>query len=108
MKIIINENQNFVLRRLSYVDEIMDTKFEWIYHNTAMKRTCDDYVDEYKFFNVVCEYIYEMFYLKYLTDFGDGSNEDMKILESYYDLINAYINEKYGSLIKDRYSDNCP
>ena len=46
MKIIINENQSFVLRRLSYVDEIMTTKFESIYTNKMMEYNCDEYDNE--------------------------------------------------------------
>ena len=55
MKIIINENQSFVLRRLSYVDEIMTTKFESIYSNKMLEYNCDHYRDKFMFFDVVFE-----------------------------------------------------
>ena len=108
MKIIINENQNFVLRRLSYVDEIMDTKFDSIYSNKMLEYNCDHYRDEYMFFDVVVEYVYEVFHNKYLTDFGEGEIEEMEVLESYYTLIHTYLEEKYGTLIRNKYSNNCP
>jgi hypothetical protein len=108
MKIIINENQSFVLRRLSYVDEIMTTKFELIYHKNVIKKGCKDYYDEYEFFNVVFEYVFEMFYHKYLSNFNEDYNPKIELLESYYDIIHTYLDEEYGTLIRDKYSDNCP
>ena len=108
MKIIINENQSFVLRRLSYVDEIMTTKFELAYNKNAIKKWCKDYDDEYEFFNVVFEYVFEMFYHKYLSHFTDDHNLDTELLTSYYEIINTYLDEEYGTLIRDKYSDNCP
>lgn len=108
MKIIINENQSFVLRRLSYVEEIMTTKFESIYNDKMLEYNCDHYRDEYMFFDVVFEYVFEMFYHKYLSHFTDDYNLDTELLESYYALIHTYLEEKYGSLIRDKYSDNCP
>jgi hypothetical protein len=108
MKIIINENQSFVLRRLSYVDEIMTTKFESIYSDKMMEYNCDEYDNENTFFDVVFQYVFEMFYHKYLSHFGLLSISDTEILESYYDIINTYLEEKYGNLIRNRYSDNCP
>jgi hypothetical protein len=108
MKIIINENQSFVLRRLSYVDEIMTTKFEPIYSSKMVKYNCDEYDNENTFFDVVFQYVFEMFYHKYLSHFNDDYRFDGELLASYYDIINTYLEEKYGSLIRDRYSDNCP
>ena len=109
MKIIINENQSFVLRRLSYVDEIMTTKFESIYSNKMLEYNCDEYdYNENVFFEVVFQYVFEMFYHKYLGHFAYDENLDTEILESYYDIINTYLEENYGSLIRDKYSDNCP
>lgn len=108
MKIIINENQSFVLRRLSYVDEIMTTKFESIYNDKMLEYNCDHYRDEYMFFDVVFEYVFEIFYNKYLIHIGYGETEEMEVLESYYDIIHTYLDEEYGTLIRDKYSDNCP
>ena len=108
MKIIINENQNFVLRRLSYVDEIMTTKFESIYSNKMLEYNCDVYDNENTFFEVVFQYVFEMFYHKYLSHFNDDYRFDGELLASYYDIINTYLDEKYGTLIRDKYSDNCP
>jgi hypothetical protein len=108
MKIIINENQSFVLRRLSYVDEIMTTKFESIYTNKMMEYNCDEYDNENTFFEVAFQYVFEMFYHKYLSHFNDDYRFDGELLASYYDIINTYLEEKYGSLIRDKYSDNCP
>ena len=108
MKIIINENQSFVLRRLSYVDEIMTTKFESIYTSKMMEYNCDEYDNENTFFEVVFQYVFEMFYHKYLSHFTDDHNLDTELLTSYYEIINTYLDEEYGTLIRDRYSDNCP
>jgi len=108
MKIIINENQSFVLRRLSYVDEIMTTKFESIYSDKMMEYNCDEYDNENTFFEVVFQYVFEMFYHKYLGHFDYDENLDTEILASYYDIITTYLEDNYGSLIRDKYSDNCP
>jgi len=108
MKIIINENQSFVLRRLSYVDEIMTTKFESIYSDKMMEYNCDEYDNENTIVEVVFQYVFEMFYHKYLGHFDYDENLDTEILESYYDIINTYLEDNYGSLIRDKYSDNCP
>jgi hypothetical protein len=49
-----------------------------------------------------------MFYHKYLSHFNDDYRFDGELLASYYDIINTYLEEKYGTLIRDKYSDNCP
>lgn len=109
MKIIITENQNYVLRRLQQFIEIVEDKIEGSEQNDDNPWWCMAYYNPDSFFdyiryNSVNEFIMQNW--DFFNDISEKGGTDASIL-LFEDTLNKIVEENYGNYIRNLWVRKC-
>ena len=112
MKIIITENQNYVLRRIQQLNDIVKSEIN-DFENADKTWWCREFNSSDKFFQEVFELSVQEF-INYNWDFFhdevnpllDNDNYSKESLDSF-NLLNKIVEENYGNYIRILYHRKC-
>lgn len=109
MKIIITENQNYLLRRLQQLNDIAESEiniFEKLPDNPILNGYwCKQYNSADNFFKEVCESSVEKF-IEHNWDFFKNKSYEDKVSDGFH-FLNKLVEENYGHYIRILYHRKC-
>jgi hypothetical protein len=108
MKIIITESQNYVLRRIQQLNDIVESEIN-DFENDDKTWWCREFNSSDGFFNEVFELSAQEFINHNWDFFHDEDNDDYskESLDSF-NLLNKIVEENYGNYIRILYHRKCP
>ena len=103
MKIIITESQNYILRRMQQLNDIVENEINLfkINENPILNHYwCKEYKSADNFFKEKCELSIHEFISQNWNFLHSGSDEDIIML-------NKLVEEKYGNYIRNMFVRKC-
>ena len=108
MKIIITESQNYILRRIQQLNDIVENEINLfkINENPILNGYwCKEYKSADNFFKEVCESSVEKF-IEHNWDFFHNKSYEDKVSDGFH-FLNKFVEENYGHYIRILYHRKC-
>jgi len=105
MKIIITENQNYILRRLQEFVEVVEKRIDDYEMSEQNAWWCGNYTDPYSFYGGFVDRCIEKFTIRNWNFFNDDSDKggsDMDISILY-----KIVEENYGNYVRNMFVRKC-